>query len=76
MFGVIVIAVLLDGDVGEVNEWIVDVAELSGVLGVAEAREAMRILIHAQRPIRCHQNIYSQIELLAADEQRVLDVSE
>lgn len=41
---------LLNGDVGEVDERVVQLVDVTGVLGRAEAGEAVHVQIHAERP--------------------------
>jgi hypothetical protein len=46
-----------------------------GVFGIAEAREAVDVLIHPQRSIRRHQHIDAQIKLLPSHQHGILDVA-
>ena len=66
----------LDGDVGEVYERVVDIVQIIGIFGIAEPSKPMHVLIHLERAIGGDQDIYPQIEFLAAHQQRVFNVSE
>jgi hypothetical protein len=65
VLGVVVLVVLLDGDVGQVDEGVVHVAHVRVVLGVTEAREAVHVLVGLQRPVARHQHVDAQVKLLA-----------
>jgi hypothetical protein len=67
--------VLLDGVVGEVDHLVVQFGEIIGVVEGAEAREPALVDVDLERPIREHQHVDAQVKLLAADKQRVRNVS-
>lgn len=50
LHGVVVLPVLLDGDIGEVNERIIQFLYVARVLGRAESRKAVDVKIHSERP--------------------------
>mmetsp|Transcript_23697 Transcript_23697/g.61548 ORF Transcript_23697/g.61548 Transcript_23697/m.61548 type:complete len:332 (+) Transcript_23697:422-1417(+) len=72
---VVGLAVLLDCHVGEVHVHVVDLLHLVGVLLVAEPREAERRQVHLQGPVGADDGVQAQVELLAADEEGVVDVA-
>ena len=56
------------------NHLVVELRRLVRVLERAEAREAAAVRVHAQRAVREHEHVDAQVELLAADEERRVDV--
>ena len=54
---------------------VVELRRLVRVLERAEAREAAAVRVHAQRAVREHEHVDAEVELLAADQQRVHNVA-
>eukprot|EP00981_Chlorochromonas_danica_P015428 scaffold12089_cov176-Ochromonas_danica.AAC.6 len=75
MLAVVFVVVLLDGDVCQMDEGVVQVSDVRGVLHIAESGEAVHVLISFERSKGSDEHVEAQVELLAADEQRVLDVA-
>lgn len=65
---------LLDCNVGQVDEHVVHLMRTAVVLGRAESAETTSKKIGPQRPERRHQDVEAQIEFFATDQQRTLDV--
>lgn len=75
MAAVVVLGVLLDGDIGEVDVHVVDGVHVVGVLVRAEAREAVAVHVDAERAVVGDERVDAQVELLAADQQRLVHVA-
>mmetsp|Transcript_833 Transcript_833/g.2497 ORF Transcript_833/g.2497 Transcript_833/m.2497 type:complete len:331 (-) Transcript_833:234-1226(-) len=67
--------VLLDGHVGQVDHVVVELGDVVRVVESAETREAPAVHKDPQRPVREHQHVDAQVELFAANQQRVGDVA-
>ena len=72
---VVILVVLLNGHVGEVNERVVQLPDVRAVLHVAKARKTVQVLVAAPRSVGGNDNEETQIELLAAHKQWILDVA-
>lgn len=66
VLGVVVLVVLLDGHVGQVDEGVIHIAHVCVVLCVAEAREAVHVLVCLEGAVAGHEHVDAQVELLAA----------
>eukprot|EP00600_Ochromonadales_sp_CCMP1393_P016233 CAMPEP_0175033458 /NCGR_PEP_ID=MMETSP0005-20121125/22018_1 /TAXON_ID=420556 /ORGANISM="Ochromonas sp., Strain CCMP1393" /LENGTH=241 /DNA_ID=CAMNT_0016294093 /DNA_START=61 /DNA_END=786 /DNA_ORIENTATION=+ len=75
VLGVVILVVLLNRHIGEMNEGVVQVHVVVVVFGVAEAGKPVYVLVHLQRAEVGHEYVQTHVELLAAHEQRVLDVT-
>ena len=75
VLGVVVIALLLDCDVRQMDLHVVEVVRRHVILLVAEAGEALRAQPDLQRLVTRDKHINTQVELLAADQQRPVDVA-
>ena len=67
VYGVVVVALLLIGHVGQVHEHVVDVVGGRRVLDRAEASKAEPIPVALERPVRRDEYVDAQVELLAAN---------
>uniref|UniRef100_A0A480HXA7 Putative tubulin polyglutamylase TTLL1 isoform X3 n=1 Tax=Sus scrofa TaxID=9823 RepID=A0A480HXA7_PIG len=71
---VVVLPVFLNGNVGEMNEHVIQLTGAGGVLHGAKAAKPEFVHVAAQGAVRGHQDVQAQVELPAADEERVADV--
>lgn len=68
-------AVFLDGDVGQMDEHVVDFGHVWRVQLVAKPSEAFVEHPGFERAVRSDETIHSEIEFFAADEHGVIDVT-
>ena len=64
VYGVVLVAVLLYGHVGQVDEHVVEFVGALGVLHGAEAAEAQAVGVALQRPVRRHQHVPACVRVL------------
>lgn len=68
-------AMLLYRHIRQMHVHVVELLDAGVVLDGAETTESQFEEIRFERPKRCDENVQSKIKLLAADQQRIVDVS-